>query len=248
MNFAAPSATLHACPSCRGPMEAHPLAAQHGGTVELDLCFACQGIWFDPQENLRLTAEAVVELLRLLHMHRDDAHRPLAARLGCPHCDRALQQGFDVVKSGRYVTWRCPQRHGRFSTFSSFMVEKGFVRHLTQPEIEDIARRVGIIYCTGCGAPVDVRKDHACPHCRAALSLLDPQAVEQALAGYAQAVQRKAEFRPLDVADALISIERDRARAAREAQAQRSGLFIQRPAAGGDLWAAGIEMVWKMLT
>jgi glutaredoxin len=229
-------------------MHAHALTSQQGGTVELDLCFDCQGIWIDPQENLRLAPAAVVELLRVLHDHRDDLRRPLATRLGCPRCERALEQGFDLVKSGRYVTFRCAQRHGRFSTFSSFMVEKGFVRHLTKPEIEDIARRVGIIHCAGCGAPVDVRKDHACPHCRAALSLLDPQAVERALAGYATAVRHPAPARAPDVADALIAIERDRLQAEREAQARRGTLLGARPQASGDLWAAGVEMVWKMLT
>jgi hypothetical protein len=35
------------------------------------------------------------------------------------------------------------------------MVEKGFARHLTRPEIEDGAQRVGIIRCASCGAPSD---------------------------------------------------------------------------------------------
>ena len=88
-----------------------------------------------------------------------------------------------LAQGGRYVTYRCPRGHGRFSAFSSFMVEKGFVRQLTKPEIDDIAQRVAIITCTGCGAPVDIRKDHACPHCRSAFSLIDPQAVARALEG-----------------------------------------------------------------
>ena len=235
------------CPSCGAPMEKHRLPGQRG-EVLLDLCFACQLIWFDPQENLQLTPAAVVELLRVLHAHRDDARTPLAQRLSCPRCRTPLQEGFDVVRSGRYVTHRCPRRHGRMATFSSFMVEKGFVRHLTKPEIEDIAARVGTIQCTGCGAPVDVRRDDACPHCRSPLALLDPKAVEQALAGYAKAAQQAGTVSPLGVADALIMIERDRERARREAQAERfttgrdDTAFTQ-----GDLWAAGIEMVWKMI-
>lgn len=48
-------------------MEAHTLASLAGGTLELDLCFSCHGIWFDPQENLKLSPAAVVELFRLLH-------------------------------------------------------------------------------------------------------------------------------------------------------------------------------------
>lgn len=235
------------CPSCKAPMSIHPLASQDGRPLELDICFACQGLWFDPQENLKLAPASVVELFRLLHEQRDAPRHPLAARLACPRCERTLEKGFDVVRSGRYVTYRCPGRHGRFSAFSSFMVEKGFVRQLTKPEIDDIAQRVAIITCTGCGAPVDIRKDHACPHCRSAFSLLDPTAVARALEGYAGAAQRQATARPLDLADALIGIERDRLKAEREAKAERSNLFSGPSAGNGDLWAVGLELVWKMI-
>ena len=235
------------CPSCKAPMSIHPLASQDGRPLELDICFACQGLWFDPQENLKLAPASVVELFRLLHAQRDAPRHPLAARLACPRCERSLEKGFDVVRSGRYVTYRCARGHGRFSAFSSFMVEKGFVRQLTKPEIDDIAQRVAIITCTGCGAPVDLRKDHACPHCRSAFSLLDPTAVARALEGYAGAAQRQATARPLDLADALIGIERDRLKAEREAKAERSNLFSGPSAGNGDLWAVGLELVWKMI-
>lgn len=235
------------CPSCKAPMSIHPLASQDGRPLELDICFACQGLWFDPMENLKLAPTSVVELFRLLHEQRDAPRHPLAARLACPRCERSLEKGFDVVRSGRYVTYRCARGHGRFSAFSSFMVEKGFVRQLTKPEIDDIAQRVAIITCTGCGAPVDLRKDHACPHCRSPFSLLDPTAVARALEGYAGAAQRQATARPLDLADALIGIERDRLKAEREAKAERSNLFSGPSAGNGDLWAVGLELVWKMI-
>ena len=229
------------CPSCSAPMDLHRFAARTGASVELDICFACQGLWFDARENLQLAPAAVLALFDLLHQHRDDAHQPLHDPLRCPRCKRALAQGFDVVRSGRYVTHRCGEGHGRFATFSAFMVEKGFVRQMTQPEIEDLARRVDAIYCTGCGAPVDIRRDHACPHCRAAFSLLDPAAVEQALqrhAGAARPADPTAR-RSVDLADALVAIEGDRLRAQREEKQAD-------PTA--DLWAAGIEMVWRALT
>lgn len=235
------------CPSCRQPMSVHPMASQDGRPLALDICFACQGLWFDPRENLKLAPASVVELFRLLHDQRDAPHHPLAAQLSCPRCERGLEKGFDVVRSGRYVTYRCARGHGRFSAFSSFMVEKGFVRQLTKPEIDDIAQRVGVITCTGCGAPVDIRKDHACPHCRSAFSLLDPQAVARALEGYAGAAQRLATPRPLDVADALIGIERDRLKAEREARAERSNLLSSQGTGGADLWSIGLELVWQRI-
>lgn len=233
-------------------MEVHPLEASGpvaGSQVELDLCFSCQGMWFDPAENLKLTPAAVAELLRVLHDHQDAPIRSLAHTLQCPHCRGSLQRGFDVVRSGRYVTYRCTKGHGRFSPFSSFMIEKGFVRPLTAPEVEDIARTVRIIHCTSCGAPVDLRKDPVCPHCRSVFSLLDPKAVEKALQGYAKAVTQGAQTRPHDVADALISLERDRERARREQAAEGRSLLSRNASevSGTELLTVGLSMVWKLL-
>jgi len=225
-------------------MEVHAFDSVSGGSVALDICFACQGMWFEPQENLKLTPAALVDLFRLLHAHRDAPRQPLAHSLRCPHCSRGLTQGFDVVRSGRYITYRCPKREGRFSTFSSFMIEKGFVRQLTRPEIDDLARRVGVIHCDSCGAPVDLRKDHACPHCRSAFSLLDPKAVERALQGYAKATTDSGLKIP-DLADALVGLERDRLNAQREALER--GTQFSRNMPDIDLWELGVSMVWKML-
>lgn len=233
------------CPSCRAAMERLCLPGIGGGTVELDLCFACHGIWFDPQENLKLAPAAVAELFRVLHERRDAERLPLSAKLDCPRCHTTLVQGFDVVRSGRYITYRCPHRDGRFATFSAFMIEKGFVRQLTPPEIHDIAQRVAVIHCSSCGAPVDLRKDQSCPHCRSAFSLLDPKAVEQALQGYARAVSAPKAVKAPELADALIMMERDRQRAAREAQAQRGSLLSA--GADVDLWSLGIRLVAAVL-
>lgn len=228
-------------------METHMLASVMGGTLELDLCFACHGIWFDPQENLKLTPAAVVELFRLLHAHRDDVRQPLAMKMACPHCSHPLTQGFDQVRSGRYITYRCPQRHGRFSAFSSFMIEKGFVRQLSRPEIDDMAHRVAVISCASCGAPVDLRKDHACPHCRSAFSLLDPQAVERALQGYAKATRSAGELKIPELADALVMVERDRLKAQRDAKAAGDISLPGDTSPRLDLWGLGVGLVWSLL-
>lgn len=237
-------------------MQAHRFASNLGDSLELDICFACQGLWFDRHENLKLTPASVVELFRLLHEHRTDQHQPLADNMACPRCSTSLTKGFDVVRSGRYMIYRCGRQHGRFSSFSSFMVEKGFVRHMTRPEIDDLAKRVGAIYCTSCGAPVDIRKDHACPYCRAAFSLIDPQAVVRAMEGYAQASARAqaggaAQPAAIDIGDALVSLERDRSRAERERQKRAFSSGTRDANDGdsftGDLLAAGVAMVWALL-
>ncbi len=229
-------------------MQVHALPGNHGTTVELDLCFACQGMWIDPQENLKLSPAAVADLFKLLHEQRAVAHHPLAAKVHCPHCTGVLTQGFDVVRSGRYITYRCAKGHGRFSAFSSLMIEKGFVRLLTPAEIDDIAKRVTVIHCNSCGAPVDLKIDHACTHCRSPLSLLDPQAVEKALQGYARAVKATATSAPAEgVADALIMLERDRQRALREPGAQRNAFLTRDASADIDLWSIGIALVAAVL-
>ena len=241
------SLTPH-CPSCRAPMTAQKLASAAGGLVEIDLCFACRGIWFDPLENLKLMPSAVLALFRQLHEHRFDGVQSLPHKLSCPRCSLALTQGFDVVKSGRYITHRCPQRHGRFSTFASFMIEKGFVRQLSLAEIDDMAQRLGVINCSNCGAPVNLRTEHACTHCRSALSLLDPQAVERALAGYAKAAESAGKIDLPNLADALVMLERDRLQAEREAKTERSGQLVLPGSDGSvDLWVAGLALVWKVL-
>ena len=234
------------CPACRGQMTKHTLPTR-AGVVPIDVCFACRGIWFDPQENLKLSPAGVLALFRLLHAHRDDAAQALPHTLACPHCSGALVQGFDVVKSGRYITHRCPQRHGRFSTFAAFMIEKGFVRQLTPAEVQDMAQRLGVINCSNCGAPVDLRQSHVCPHCRTALSLLDPQAVERALQGLTQAAAAPVAVKAPDLADALLVIERDPARAEREARSQAGFVLPGDTSPRVDLWAVGLGLVWALL-
>ena len=234
-------------------MSVHRFATHAGPPLELDICFACQGLWFDRHENLKLSPDAVVELFRQLHEHRADQHLPLQNSLTCPRCPKQLTKGFDVVRTGRYITYRCAGQHGRYSPFSSFMVEKGFVRHMTRPEIDDLAQRVGAVNCTSCGAPVDVRNEHACGYCKAPLSLLDPQAVLRAMEGYAQASARAkagaAQTAAGDIGDALVALERERSRAERERQ--RSRFTTEEGGSANilttDLLAAGVSLVWGML-
>mgnify|MGYP001365239367 FL=1 len=248
MHMAAAASLSTPCPSCHTTMQVHALPGNNGQTIELDLCFHCQGMWIDPQENLKLSPAAVAELFRLLHEQRTAAHQPLATAVHCPRCTGPLTQGFDVVRTGRYITYRCARGHGRFSAFSSFMIEKGFVRLMTQPEIDDLAQRVSVIHCSSCGAPVDLRKDHACPHCRSAFSLLDPKAVERAMQGYAHAVKSTATGpKPHDLADALITLERDRQHALRVQKSQRGSLLTASASEWVDLWSLGLELVSAVL-
>lgn len=215
-------------------MPAHRFLRKIAGAVELDLCFACQGIWFDEYESLQLAPAGVIALFKLTHEHRDDQRLPLANPLRCPRCDERLIHSQDRVKSGLFNYLRCVQRHGRFITFAQFMIEKGFVRQVTGAELAQLKLHIGVVRCTGCGAPVDIRKDSACTHCRAPIAILDAQAVAAALAGYQRAAMKQAAAPdPVLLAEAIVCSERERG----------SGLNADI----GDLLQDGVAMVWDML-
>jgi len=221
-------------------MAPHGFPRKTGGEVTLDLCFPCQGIWFDAYESLQLAPAGVIDLFKRIHEHRDDVRLPLADALRCPRCSERLIRSQDRVKSGLFNYQRCGE-HGRFITFSQFMIEKGFVRQLNMAEISELKARIGVVHCTGCGAPVDIRTDSACPHCRAPIAILDTQAVEKALAGYQQAAaQTAAPTDPALLAEAILFSERERSRRQRE---RSSGLDAEI----GDLLLDGVSMIWNMV-
>lgn len=221
-------------------MSRHRFPRKLNGEVELDLCFACQGIWFDEYESLHLAPAGVIELFKLIHDHGDEQRLPLAKPLRCPRCNEPLIPSQDRVKSGVFNYLRCGE-HGRFITFGQFMIEKGFVRQLTGAEIRELSVRIGAVRCSGCGAPVDIRRDSACSHCRAPIAILDARAVEAALAGYQRAaLKQSAPADPVILAEALLLRERDRAQRQRE-----RGLGLD--ADIGDLLQSGVEMLWETL-
>lgn len=213
------------------------------GEVVLDLCFHCHGIWFDDFESVQITPGSVVELFKLIHQHRDDQRLPLREPLACPRCNEKMLHGFDVSRhGGKFNYHRCLQKHGRFTTFAQFMIEKGFVRQLSDAEIGELAAKVGTVRCTGCGAPIDIRRDHACGHCRSPIAILDPSAVEQALARYQQAEIKRTTRDVEALGDAIVMREREKSRYQRERQQGRiEDLDV------GDLIVSGVEGLLQLL-
>lgn len=231
---------MNACPSCRFPMTSLGLAARLAGAVEIDLCFSCQGIWFDGSESTQISPGGIVELFKLIHDHRDHQRHPLGADLRCPRCEGRLVGSLDIVKSGRFNYHRCSNGHGRFVAFAQFMIEKGFVRQLNGAEIIALKARIGVVHCTSCGAPVDIRKDSACTYCQSPIAILDSQAVEKALASYHQAEVKRTTLDPEALADAILAAERERGGRHREAVAE-----LELPI--GDLIVSGIGMMSGLL-
>lgn len=226
------------CPSCHGVMESRAYPRAMGGEQDLDLCWTCQGIWFDPHESVLLTPAGVVALFRHIHESRAAA-QPVGSVLNCPRCANALDLRQDLTKAGRFNYYACRNAHGRFTPFTQFMIEKGFVRTLTRPEIAELKARVGTIRCSGCGAPLDLQRDAACGYCRAPLSILDAEAVEKALASYGQTEQAQAVRRHDMLANIALMHERTRSGQARAAQ--------QGPLALDDLLSASLDSLFGLL-
>lgn len=120
-------------------------------------------------------------------------------------------------------------------------MEKGFVRQLNGAEIEALAQKVQTVRCSGCGAPVDIRRDTVCTHCRAPIVVLDTAAVETALQNYHQAAKQQENPDPLARADAILANERNNSVAARERQNTLLDADL------GDLLLDGVAQLWQVL-
>ena len=232
------------CPSCRQTMVKQRFERNLHGEVVLDLCYACQGIWFDDFESVQITPGGIIGLFKLLNEHRDDLRQPLRDPLHCPRCREKLLHGIDHAKHGGQFNYhRCLQKHGRFTTFAQFMIEKGFVRQLSSAEIEELAVKVGTIRCNGCGAPVDIRKEHACAHCRSPITILDSGAVEQALARYQNAEVKRTTLDVELLGDAIVMREREKSRLNKtRSEPENAGIIDVI-----DLISAGAELVWDLI-
>lgn len=211
------------------------------GELVLDICWDCHAIWFDQFESTSLAPKSVMELFRLIHEHREKPARPLADSMRCPVCPARLVLTQDLQKTNRISYHRCPEGHGRLTTFFQFLREKQFVRTLSPVEIESLKATVKQVRCSGCGAPVDLGKDPACGYCRSPVSILDEEAVHKALADLAETDRRRTRPEPKEIGaafDALIATHRRPSRG--ESPWMRDISPMQSTAGIVDLLAEGI--------
>jgi hypothetical protein len=157
------------------------------GTVRVQLCFACAGLWFDHLASVQLAPGAVIELFKEINSRAPGARQALAKLLNCPRCSDALALSFDLSKTGRFSYFMCHRGDGRFTPFTQFLREKQFVRTLTAAELQRVRSQVRQITCH---APV---------------SFLDPEAVAKAVQMWSDADHRQ-HLRPTPEAlsDALL--------------------------------------------
>ena len=200
-------------------MASERLEGRYGAHVDIDVCWACAVFWFDGAESLALAPRAVLELFGSIHDHRTQARNPLRDTVACPRCRATLVRTGDMQRNTPFSYWRCPQEHGRLTTFFDFLREKNFVRPLAPQELATLRENVQTLTCSSCGGPIDLTHDSACPYCRAPIAMLDAHQVDAVLAELKQADARRATAEaelPLRLAADRAHVDRVFADAARD--------------------------------
>lgn len=197
-------------------MQSQSLGGHGGRAVEIDLCEPCQSLWFDARENLQLTPGATLAMFRIIgeRVSRPSPQDRDIAK--CPRCNAQLRRTQDMQRNTRFEYFRCPNHHGRLTTFFEFLKEKDFVKPLTPHQIAELRRNVQTINCSNCGAPVDLAKGAECGHCGSPLSMLDMQQAGRLIAQLREADRSD---KPVDPALPLM-LERAR----RETESAFAGL------------------------
>ena len=185
------------CTNCSAKMAVYALPGHYDSTVDVDVCIACNAIWFDQFESIQLSSDGTVALFQLIHEHGSTpATGKFSEGLRCVTCGDGMKLTHDQVKGTRFTYQACRKGHGRFTTFHNFLAEKQFVRELTRAERAKLAATVHQVRCSGCGASVNIGKVDACEYCRAPVSVFDREAAKKAIDHYLQERQRQVPASP----------------------------------------------------
>jgi hypothetical protein len=230
-----------ACPNCRNATASRTLPAiAPARPVVVEICAACNLLWFDNAGSIRLAPQAVIELFKAIGETAGAARTPLASTFRCPQCSRPLLFTHDLQRTTRFTYWRCPRDNGQLISFHQFLREKNFIRTPSPSELAKLRATVGALACSQCGAPVNLATDSACPHCGTPIALVDPDGVAKALAELASSSAQGAPADPramraiLAEAEANALMERERSR-------------DDETTAGHDLVAIGIAAIGAWL-
>ena len=186
------------CPRCGAGMQEQTLDGHVGRPVVIDVCVPCQSFWFDAHESVQLSPGGTLALFGLIGEHT--ARRPFsnADLAKCPRCRARLRLTQDMQRATRFSYLRCPNDHGRLTTFFDFLREKDFIRPLTAEQLQELRQHVQTVNCSNCGASVDVAHHSACSHCGSPLSMLDIRQAEALVTQLRKADAR--EHQPIDPA------------------------------------------------
>lgn len=229
------------CPGCEAQAVSQAFDGHYGRVVVLDICGACQGLWFDEHELLQLSPGGTLALLRVVSDLRAATPAP-HGDLRCPRCGEALVATTDLQRNTRFHYARCPKGHGRFMTFFQFLRARSVVRTLSDAEVRSLREHVRQVNCSNCGGPVDVDRGASCGHCRTPISIVDPDALATALAALDAADSQRQ-----TVDHALpIRLLQERLRVERAFGPDEAGWFGRRDASP-DLVRAGLTFVRRWL-
>jgi DNA-directed RNA polymerase subunit RPC12/RpoP len=178
-------------------MTSDRLDAHQGRVLEIDVCGACQAFWFDQHESLNLSPGSTLRLFRVIGQQAAARRHPLSASARCPRCDTRLLLTHDKQRNVAFQYLRCPNGHGRLTTFFDFLREKNFIRPLSADQLTALRQNIQTVNCSNCGAPVDLTRASACGHCASPLSMLD---VKQAQALITQLREAESGSRAVDPA------------------------------------------------
>src|SRR5436190_22516172 len=120
------------CGNCRAPMRRTALAGHYGAVVELDLCDACDLVWFDGTETARLSGAGLLALIGDMARAVELPYQPLGPSTRCPRCSGKLTIVHNQSRWGRSVQLQCVARHGAYQSFAEFLEEKGLLRPMSR--------------------------------------------------------------------------------------------------------------------
>jgi hypothetical protein len=192
-------------------MEECRLEARPAAPIAIDICHACQAFWFDAHESPRLSPGSTLTLFSVIGAK---AARPSAFTEGdvakCPRCNGRLRLTHDRQRNTSFAYLRCPNGHGRLTTFFDFLREKDFVKPLSPREIAELSRRLRAVNCSNCGAPVNLAEGGTCTHCGSPLSTFDLPHAEELLSQLKEADAKAGRIDPalpLRLVEARLEVE-----------------------------------------
>src|SRR5262249_19252909 len=104
----------------------------------------------------------------------------------------------------RFNYFRCPQNDGHFITLFQFLREKNIVRALDVRQINELRKKVKVIRCSNCGAPVSLDKESSCSYCQSPISMIDPAPIQATLAELQQREDARRKVSPTLSADLVM--------------------------------------------
>lgn len=224
-------------------MSEEALDSRNSRPVTINLCHACQVFWFDTHESLSLTPGSTLSLFRIIGERSTRTGAAGTSTPTCPRCRTRLRRAHDMQRTTRFEYLKCPNGHGRLTTFFDFLREKDFIRPLTAAQIAELRHNIQTVNCSNCGGAVDLSTGGTCAHCGSPLSMLDMKQAE------AMVAQLRAADRGKDTIDPALPLDLLRAR--REVDLAFSSLEKDetwfRDASSEGLVGAGLRIVARWM-